>query len=1005
MVLRALINRHSAQLRVFRASARSQGFASELAQMVGELKQAGITPERLEGVGEGVGSRLRAKLLDLAFLLRAYNQWLAAGDLHDPDDLLGLAAGKLSQAPGSLDVEGVWVDGFAELTGCEAEFLAALGRHCDQITLAFNVRAESAGSWLSPWVQGHRAIGTLQQRFREAGVSEFITERLLPKSNVGRFAASPALAAIEAGWEGPGPVAVSGGGGGGSLEILRCSTREDEARAAARTILKAVRSGGMRFRDIAALTRGLEPYHEMIARVFRECEIPCFIDRREAVSHHPFAELTRSALRTIAWGWQHEDWFSALKSGLVHPDSGNVDPLENLALAEGLDEQGWLKPFKGRLEAHEETRKRLVAPFLKLKRALAGERDGGQLAEALQAFWNDTDVEAQLAEWSEKRNEPAHTTLWRQMQQWLDDLRLAFADERFSLQGWLPIIESGLASQTVGLIPPSLDQVLVGAIDRSRNPDLKMAIVVGMNEGVFPSAPEAGGLISEWELEVLEKSGLQLGATRQSQVSREQFYGYIACTRASERLVVTFADRDSKGTPLKPSRFIARLKELSGAAVTIAQDPASVEECESPSEAVRLLLAKYGSGADHSLLEPVRHRLAEWKVLASTGSLARDVAAALYGSELRVSVSDMESFGSCPFRFYVSKGLRARERDVRKIDAREQGSFRHNLLAKFHERATAEGREWRDMTPAQAAALMQTIGEEELRAFRGGLLTQNKLAQFEAEQMVKKLAEFIAVIVEWMRGPYTFSPRHAELRIEWVIPIDEARRLVLQGTIDRVDAVQRDGQRYVAVIDYKSGGERLDALLCSEGIQLQLPAYLRAIVEASNAERHLGGPAKAAALFYVPLGGSMKSAPNRRDAFKAASDARAKGFKHSGGFDLSLRRLLCPDDDPAPVHVQATLKKDGTPHATQCHGLGSKEFQDRLTGARDILAKFAGRIFDGDISIAPYKRGQKTACADCHFDAICRFDDWRQPFRVLTNKLPDVEESEGCGAHETPQPA
>jgi ATP-dependent helicase/nuclease subunit B len=39
---------------------------------------------------------------------------------------------------------------------------------------------------------------------------------------------------------------------------------------------------------------------------------------------------------------------------------------------------------------------------------------------------------------------------------------------------------------TVGVIPPALDQVLIGAIDRSRNPELKLAIVLGLNEE-FPA--------------------------------------------------------------------------------------------------------------------------------------------------------------------------------------------------------------------------------------------------------------------------------------------------------------------------------------------------------------------------------------------------------------------------------------------------------------------------------------------------------------------------------------
>ena len=85
-----------------------------------------------------------------------------------------------------------------------------------------------------------------------------------------------------------------------------------------------------------------------------------------------------------------------------------------------------------------------------------------------------------------------HSTVWQQMNDWLANLELAFADDAMSLRDWLPILEAGLSGLTVGVVPPALDQVLIGAIDRSRNPDLRLAIVMGMNESVFPAPPSRG---------------------------------------------------------------------------------------------------------------------------------------------------------------------------------------------------------------------------------------------------------------------------------------------------------------------------------------------------------------------------------------------------------------------------------------------------------------------------------------------------------------------------------
>ena len=93
------------------------------------------------------------------------------------------------------------------------------------------------------------------------------------------------------------------------------------------------------------LVRSLEAYHQPLARIFRRYEIPFFLDRRENVAHHPLAELTRGALRTVANDWQHDDWFAALKAGFTPLPEPDLDRLENLALEFGWRGKKWREPL------------------------------------------------------------------------------------------------------------------------------------------------------------------------------------------------------------------------------------------------------------------------------------------------------------------------------------------------------------------------------------------------------------------------------------------------------------------------------------------------------------------------------------------------------------------------------------------------------------------------------------------------------------------------------------
>src|SRR5262249_49775715 len=156
-------------------------------------------------------------------------------------------------------------------------------------------------------------------------------------------------------------------------------------------------------------------------------------------------------------------------------------------------------------------------------------------------LWNDLDVEERLTQWNEElaRNSaaPIHRTVWDQMNAWLENVELAFPTEALPLREWLPILDAGLATLTVGVIPPVLDEVLVGAIDRARNPDLKFALILGVNDSVFPAAPEAPTILTNSDRDELEKQKSSFGLSIFHRISRERFLGYIACTRANEKLV------------------------------------------------------------------------------------------------------------------------------------------------------------------------------------------------------------------------------------------------------------------------------------------------------------------------------------------------------------------------------------------------------------------------------------------------------------------------------------
>jgi ATP-dependent helicase/nuclease subunit B len=1003
MVLRSLLERRRNHLEIFHASASLPGFAQQLSLELRELQRRKLSPESLRVLADNpsLGEPLRRKLRDLALLLTDYLAWLDKHGLQDADRLLDMATDSLKSPGNSFQAANLWMDGFAEMTPQELDLLAAVAPRCGESTLAFcleNVPATKASSWLSIWNGIEKTYRQCWDRFSAIPGAK-LTTAILPRQENGRFKHSSVLRHLEANWarqESDGTVDPAD-----SVRAIVCSAPSSEVVLAAQEILRFVRSGG-RFREIAVLLRTLEGHRDSLRRVFSRYEIPFFMDQREKVGQHPLAELTRSVLRAAAFGWRHDDWFGALKTGLVTRDEEGIDRLENEALLRGWLGDDWFAPLRldnANSDWAERLRKNWIAPFERVRRLL---RPNGQaLADAVRQLWLDLNVEKKLEDWTveEGKDGAVHATVWRQLNAWLDDLARAFAEEPMSLAYWLPILETGLTELSVGVIPPALDQVLIGTIDRSRNPDLKLVILLGVNETVFPATPPEGNLLNESDREELGSHDVRLGLSRREFLGRERFLGYIACTRSRQRLVVACSERDNDDKPLNPSPFFSHLKSLvpnlriekfGGADWTQAEHLCELSaQLARPGLHGRLLTELLGRPAFAAL----RDKTASVAVSPQEERLTPEITRQLYGVELKTSVSRMEEFAACSFRFFVHSGLRAEERQRFELDVRERGSFQHEALALFHRQLRDENKNWRDITPAQARQRINDCVNQLLPQYHDGLLAATPQSRFAARAVAESLQDFVAATIDWM-AHYRFDPRESELGFgtgdnkmpSWNLDLGSGHRLILRGKIDRVDLCRdtENDQALAVVIDYKSSARKLETLLIDNGLQLQLAAYLGVLRHFTGARELFGANRLVpAGVFYINLRGQSETGKIRTDVLQNRSEHRQNRYQHLGRFDFAALRFLDSSGASEGAQFKYKLKKDGAPDGRNTDLLTPGDFTRLLENVEAQLLRMGREIYDGAIELNPYQKGRKVACEDCDYKSICRFDPWTHQYRVL----------------------
>ena len=93
-------------------------------------------------------------------------------------------------------------------------------------------------------------------------------------------------------------------------------------------------------------------------------------------------------------------------------------------------------------------------------------------------------------------------------------------DETVTLEEYCSLLDAGLTEAKVGVIPPGIDQVVIGDMQRTRLKDIKALLFLGANDSFLPGNLMQAGLLSEGDRTKFarEKIALTPGAKEQAYV-------------------------------------------------------------------------------------------------------------------------------------------------------------------------------------------------------------------------------------------------------------------------------------------------------------------------------------------------------------------------------------------------------------------------------------------------------------------------------------------------------
>ncbi|MCA9243682.1 MAG: PD-(D/E)XK nuclease family protein [Phycisphaerales bacterium] len=1019
LALRALVQQRGDRLKVFGRQARTTGFLEQMGRTIDEFLRHGVTPKQIrDGAREGtnpdeaLGGAGRARVLEVADLYEAYLAWLGA-DRLDPQQRLGAVSRRVSESAWLRDAR-VWVDGFAGFTGEELATLAALARVARDVSVTLLVDPDliTSGEVVNEFNLFSSAVGTyrrLCKAFERAGAA-ILAPMVLAAETPWRFRDAPGIARLERGLAGASADTLDiDEQPCDGVRIVPCVTLRDEVIAAARSIRGRVAdsAGKLRFRDFAIITRDLEPCAPVIADVLTEYEIPFFLDRRRSLAEHALTRFVEAVCDVV-----RSDFGFAAARRLISTELTCLRRRDVNRLMAWLDRYepagaaAWARQSRLGTDAQLDGARKAICDALTPLKAMA-ERSalaGAAWARTMHTAAGRLGLRRGLSRWireAERERDPElsalHAQAWEAWRETLDDAATILGDTPMSFGEFASLTLAVLKGRTLGLAPPTLDQTLVSGIERSRHPDVRYAWLLQFNEGVFPARATRSGVLNPREREALAQTAIPELRDNEPDASSERMLAYVAMTRASARLTISYSLSDARGESAHPSPLMLdvvdalpelALREVDGERGSPTPSPVT------PRELARIEL-KAEAALDSVLLRRARAARARLSGDLFVGPAVErflrgrnysNIAARLparqpdsAGVVWRPSASELEDFVLCPFKHFGRRTLRIDPECGPKNVFLKVGTYSHAILARWTDALIAATSAGTALADAPFQALAEAAFEAVCVSTEAETPSDAPLLRLQRLPLLRLMR---AHAERWRRMKMTpvcaeFSFGEGKPAAPWRIDT-EAGATLLRGVIDRVDKGVARGAVYYLVYDYKAKASPFRGKPL-HGERLQSLVYLRAWLEVGD----LDAEARPGGVLIAPMFAEKdehKHAPKETD-----NEVLMRSVIPRGLMTRSVAELVDPIEGWSPIAKIRRLIKGG--YQANLDVIGDDELAELLDQLNQTLVNATIAYAAGNVDIAPLAINP-LPCKNCKLQPLCRVEPDLNTPRPVSTALP-----------------
>lgn len=1014
MLIKKILCEQQDTLHVYGSYYDKLGFVDEMKSMMSEIFQYNIKQDTIDEIMEQIpeDSVVAGKMQDIRHIYEEFEafageRYIVAEQLVE---LLTRHVGQSKLVCGSS----LYFDGFTGFTPVQLELVEKLMTCADDLTFSFTLddrdqKYEHIKDYELFYLT-KTTIKKLTEAAAAAGV-EIESPVVLPGTINYRLGENRELFFLERNlfrspyqkWKQP-------------LERIHLTATgdvQDEIVFVASTIRRLVREKGYRYKDIAIVAGDLEQASHIYERVMNEYEIPVFIDANACLKANPCAETIRSVLAVLADDFSYDSVFRFLKAGMTDLSFEDIELLENYALKRGV--RGYSRWNRAVSENYEKTspvnieeiRQAFMKMFGDIRKVFADKKAVTKdYVEALYDFLLQIHMyeklEARKNELYEENriNEgDAYGQIFEKTVRLFDKIAELLGDTKMSVKEFYEIVDTGLSDIEVGVVPPTVDRVLIGDITRSRLNHIKVLFFTSVNDGIVPKAPKKGRILSDRDRDILSDCGLELAPSDKQNSYIEQFYIYTILTKPSDHLYISYHKLSASLESMRPSYLLGRISSIFPSLQAEEYDAASCMPDTVNRSLRRILRAEDSEDAESRILTRIltEKGFAGELTAIYKGRTYRNVAeqlppetiALLYGRYLHASVSKLELYARCGFAYFLKYGLRLKEREMYQVDVRNVGVILHSVMeGLFKQVRDTRNNDWEHFSEDERKAMVTELVNRAAEEAAGDFFEDNARNAYML-QMIERMAQTSAGMLQKHIRLGSMKPGMLEKTFDsakdevgsYLFELPNQIQMSINGKIDRVDVEEEDGTVYIKVIDYKSSTRKLSLEEILNGEQLQLVTYSAIAYEIEKMIYPDKNIQIAGLLYYsfddpvIEIESSEIDTDTEQPEFSDQEklDAERMEKMKLQGFVNESPAVIQKMDHTCNQSLPVKLDKNGDIKKSE-NVVSADQIRTIMELTRENIEELGSQIAEGKIAIEPYKNKSNTGCDYCEFKNICHFD-------------------------------